>query len=265
MKVHATRPRRELLVPALLTLLLALAGGRADAQPSPLWDHYKVYDANPKITLGVPVTLRDQFMVSTHQVLFLDRFANPVQKEHGGVTFPINRPELHYTWWAISPEPFSIDVIARNQFGNLPLHVGQALYLLNPANKNAPAGTPLPVANHYKCYDCTGDPVNAALVLTDQFMTRTATSLVPRYFCTPVEKQVQEGTIYPMVDSRQHYTVYEIPDAGPIFPATISDQFVPFLQVNLSQDRWLMVPTDKAFPPTDVKSSTWGRVKSIYR
>jgi hypothetical protein len=249
----------------LAALLLSFAGGRADAQPSPLWDHYKVYDAQPKLTQGLFVGLRDQFTQSTHQVLFLDLFANPVEKQHGAAVFPIIRPELHYAWWAISPQPFSIDVIARNQFGDQPIHVGQAVYLLNPANKNAPTGTPLPEANHYKCYECSGQPITTTLVLTDQFMTRTASSLLPRYFCTPVEKQLQGGAFYPMLDPRQHYTVYEINDAGANFNARIADQFVPDLQILMTRDRWLMVPTDKAFPPTSTKSDTWGRLKQLYR
>jgi hypothetical protein len=219
------------------------------------------------LSTSTTVTLLDQFMRSTNQVSQLEKFANPVQKEHHGQTFPINRPELHYSWWRISPDPFSIPIIAKNQFGDQPLTVLSSRYLLNPAKKNAPSTLPIPVANHYKCYDCQGQPITlpAPITLTDQFYTRTAQTLVPRFFCTPVEKRTQEGLIYPMTDPRQHYTVYEIQPGFQIWPALISDQFITDRNVELQNDRYLMVPTDKTFPPTDTKSSSWGRLKQIYR
>ena len=265
MPVRTTPSPRTLRIALLAVVLLAFAGGRAVGQPSPLWDHYKAYQVQPPLTHPTVVSLLDQFMQSTHQVDVLEWFANPVMKEHAGVKFPINRPELHYTWWRITQQPFTMDVIARNQFGDQPLRLGMSRYLLNPANKNAPAGVPLPLANHYKCYDCTGPVISVPLVLTDQFYTRNAVNLIPVFFCTPVEKRTQEGGIYPMTDPRQHYTVYDIGPETPIWPATIADQFIPVTPVQLTSDRLLMVPTDKSFPPTSTKPSTWGRLKQLYR
>ena len=265
MRLIATLPSRLLWSLALLIALAFLPGGSAQAQVDPFWDHYKVYNANPKISVPIPaVTLIDQFGAYTHQVQYLDFFANPVEKRHGPLVFPIHRSELHYTWWRIDPQPFSKDVIAVNQFGEKTIHVGDAAYLLNPALKNAPQGFPLPTANHYKCYNCTGDPVIVDVFLQDQFYGRPAQVLSPRFFCTPVDK-IAFGQTHPMVDARQHYTVYDIDPGPPIFQAIIRDQFIlPDLTVQLNLDRFLMVPTDKVLPtPTD--QSTWGRVKGLYR
>lgn len=260
---HAVRPNRTISFLALLAASLALAAGPARAQ-DPLWDHYKAYLAQPHVTFNAQVILTDQFQVTTHLTQYLDWFANPVEKQHAGVTFPINHPDLHYTWWAINQLPFAKDVVATNQFGDHVIHVGQSAYLLNPALKNAPAGTPLPVANHYKCYECTGDSIGVPLILTDQFYARTAGLLVPRFFCTPVEKTIQGGPTYPIVDPNQHYVVYDIDFGPPIFNAVIRDQFVQDLPVQLNVDRLLMVPTVKSFP-TGTESSTWGRLKRLYR
>jgi hypothetical protein len=249
--------------------------GAARAQVDPLWDHYKVYLAlSPSADLpqSVEVTLVDQFQQTTWFVRQLAHFANPVQKDHAGSTSPINRPDLHYTWWHSGrvPGPFGITVIALNQFGDHTIQVGtnafgDSEYLLNPALKNAAAGTPLPVANHYRCYPCTGEPVNVPVILTDQFLARTALVIVPRFFCTPAEKRLADGTVFPIVDAAQHYTVYDMDYTNTAYSARISDQFITDHQLSLIfLDRWLMVPTRKELP-TQTKPSTWGRLKSLYR
>jgi hypothetical protein len=252
------------VVLALLSAALVLPAGRACAQINPNWDHYKAYLALPHIQHNVQVTLADQFQVTTHVTQYLDWFANPVEKQHGAI-YPIHRPELHYTWWQLGPEtPFSKDLIAINQFGEQFIHLDRAVYLLNPANKNTPTGTPLPVANHYKCYLCTGQSVDTLVFLRDQFFGRTAQVFQPRFFCTPVEKRTPDGLIHPIIDPDQHYVVYDMDYTTQAYPATFADQFIPFGQVDLQIDRLLMVPTEKMIP-TDAGPSTWGRLKSQYR
>jgi len=243
----------------------ALVGGSATAQVPPHWDHYLVYDVQPKPSLLVPLVLVDQFQQTLTNTEFLDRFANPVQKEHEGAIFPINFPELHYSWWKLTEQPYDISVIASNQFGDHPLRLGTLTYLLNPALKTPMPQSALPLANHYTVYQCTGDALTATLVLTDQFYTRTSLNLVPRYFCTPVEKHTPDGLVYPIIDPAQHYVVYEIEADAVAFPAMITDQFVLDLPIDMFNDRWLMVPTIKHLPPTEAKSSTWGRVKQLFR
>ena len=264
MHAYAFRLRRGL--PALVALaFLLLPGAGAEAQVDPFWDHYKVYLAQPHLQISVPVVLADQFMSTTHVAQQLDWFANPVEKRHDPNVFPIRRPDLHYAWWTIGPDmPFTKDLIANNQFGEQLLRVGPPRYLLNPANKNRPPDAPLPAGNHYKCYDCFGQPVNVPVFLTDQFFGRPAQVLFPRFFCNPVEKRTPDGLIHPILDPDQHYTVYEIDPTPPAWSATFADQFVQFASLQLTQDRFLMVPTEKIIP-TPAGASTWGRVKSHYR
>jgi len=264
--MRAAIPRlRKLLTIALVLAAFALVGGRAAAQVAPNWDHYLVYEAQPKSTLTVPLVLVDQFQQTLTNTEFLDRFANPVQKDHEGVIFPINFPELHYSWWKLTEQPYDISVIASNQFGDHPLRLGALTYLLNPAFKTPGPLPAFPLANHYTVYQCTGDALTAALVLTDQFYTRTSLTLVPRYFCTPVEKRTPDGLVYPIIDPAQHYVVYEIELDAVFFTAMITDQFVADLPIDMFDDRFLMVPTIKHLPPTEAKSSTWGRLKQLFR
>jgi hypothetical protein len=260
--MRATRVHPGLVALVSLWVVLVLPVGNAQAQPDPSWDHYKAYDVTP-LTFPGQVTLVDQFGATTHQTLFLDWFANPVAKQHGPAFYSINRPELHYSWWRLDPEvAVSKDLIAINQFGEQSLHLDRVVYLLNPALKNASPAVPLPVANHYKCYACTGPSVNTQVFLTDQFYSRPATVFNPRFFCTPTDKFFN-GQIDPMINHNQHYTVYEI-DPGPqIWPATFRDQFMG-ASIDLRDDRLLMVPTEKVIP-TDAGPTTWGRVKSQYR
>lgn len=264
MRLHATRLLRTVLGLALFTAPFVFAGGPAQAQINPLWDHYKAYLAQPHIQHIEQMTLIDQFHAETDVLQYLDFFANPVEKRHGAQIYPINHPELHYTWWAISQHPFAKDVIATNQFGEQLIHIGQSAYLLAPALKNTASGVPLPYANHYKCYECSGDPVNVTVTLTDQFLTRSAVVVVPRFFCAPAEKRLLNGLVYPMVDPSQHYVVYDMDYTTQIYGATIQDQFIPNTNVELNIDRLLMVPSLKSFP-TEAGSHTWGKLRSLYR
>ena len=268
-------PHRALgILGMVMFVAMGIPAGTARAQVNPTWDHYKAYLLGDPVTLpaSVQVTLQDQFQQTTWFVRQTGMFANPVQKEHGGSIFPINHPELHYTWWHSGrvPGPFTTAVIAINQFGDQTIQVGSSPFgdsefLLNPSLKNAPAGTPLPVANHYWCYPCSGSPVNVSLILSDQFLTRPALVGVPRFFCTPAEKRLEDGTVYPIVDAAQHYTVYDMDFNNTAFTARVSDQFITDQLFNfILIDRLLMVPTRKELP-TETKSTTWGRVKSMYR
>jgi hypothetical protein len=262
MRVLAT-----LRVPFVLLLLLAVTipGGDSSAQVNPTWDHYKVYDLNPKPPGPPAVILRDQFMQTTHQVMFLDRFMNPVEKTHlsTGLTYPVHKPFLHYTWWRISDVPFDATVVYDNQFGGGSVHIGPAQYLLNPALKNEV--TPqLPLENHYRCYACQAPQMTIPLRLIDQFDTWQMDQLIPRYFCTPVEKQVPGQAPNPIVDPEQNYICYEfLPPDPQLFPALIRDQFIQ-ISAELQPGRWLCVPTDK-MQVTKAGNSTWGRLKQIYR
>ena len=183
-----------------------------------------------------------------------------------GQAYPINDPILHYAWWRISPQPFNTLVTATNQFGDFTINVYDAQFLLNPALKNIPGQPPL--RNHYKCYDCQGLPVNIPVMMNDQFGPWQATVTFPRFFCNPVEKRVGDPTrprVYPILDPNQHYIRYEYQPEDPTpHTAVITDQFVRDLPVGLVPSRLLCVPTLKT-GVTSTGSSTWGRIKILYR
>jgi hypothetical protein len=244
--------------------VLVLIAPRASAQVG-LWDHYKVYRVVPNPVGPGGVLLRDQFGSSTHVVGPLEWFANPaVKRTEDGTESPIIDPELHYAWWRIDGPPLGFPVIASNQFGDHQLFLTQARYLWNPARKNSTA--PLPMENHYKCYDCQGDPVNRSVTLTDQFGIWQTTAVVPRFFCTPTEKTDPAGENFPIREPNRHYVCYELQPPDPrSFGAVIRDQFLPpGLDVGMSDAQFLCVPTEKV-DPTSTTPDTWGRLKIMYR
>ncbi len=253
----------------LLTVagLLAFAGTVAHAQGVPVtWDHYWVYDVIPGPVLpppAPPVRLTDQFETWDHQVLQLRHFANPVEKQHGPLISPITNPDLHYTWWEIEPHPFQRPGIAvDNQFGPQLLDVFAPRFLLNPARKNQPG--PPPPGNHYKCYECVGQPVLETVYLRDQFGQRTAVVLEPQLLCNPTVKQLPGGVSYPMLDPEQHLVCYRIDPMLWAYLPYVTDQFIQDFPLEIGPDRWLCVPSYK-HEPTSTSSSTWGQLKSLYR
>lgn len=266
MRALATPRRLFLLLPLLALAAVLVTGTKAQAQVSPLWDHYKVYEVFPNPP-GPPtaVFLRDQFTQTTNTVLALEKLMNPTEKTHldgTGQHFLINDPLLHYLWWKVNPVPFQAQVAYNNQFGGGSLQVLNSAYLLNPALKNQ-VNLPLPFANHYQCYDCLGQPISIPLLLTDQFDLWQIGQLFPRYFCTPVEKQLP-GEIHPIVDPEQHYVCYEFQPPDPnLFPAFVRDQFIT-TTVEAHPGHLLCVPTDKLVVTSSVKN-TWGSVKLLYR
>lgn len=244
-----------------LTALVVLVSSAA-AQVDPTWDHYKAYHTQP-IPLGLPIQLNDQFIGSQHQVLELRMFANPAMKQtEDGTVSPIHDPHLHYAWWTISPHPFDRLVAATNQFGDQTFRLGEPRFLWNPALKNEPGEPPL--ANHYKCYDCIGAPVNRFVTLTDQFGIWQTPVHDPRLFCTPAVKGTPDGVNHPIVDPRRHYVCYQIDPDPRAFTAFFTDQFLRDQSVVLGPSDLLCVPTDKV-DPTPTSQGTWGRVKVMYR
>ena len=269
MSSTATRRSRAALLLLLAVVLPVLVTAPARAQVNPFWDHYKVYYQNPPFVSPIPippVTLKDQFGQFTHQVLQLELFMNPVVKIHPPNTYSINDSITHYAWWSINPQPQALTVNVTNQFGDQTLNVYDGVYLLNPALKNQTG--PLPVKNHYKAYNCLGAPINAPIGMVDQFDGWQATVLTPRWFLTPVDKQVGQpgtGQYYPIVDPNQHYVCYEFqpPDPTP-YLATMYDQFAQGVHLNLYPGRYICVPTYKLGVTGAVKD-TWGRLKLLYR
>lgn len=257
-----TKLSRSILSLVGVMLLLAAGSTTGFAQAGLPIDHYKVYNVEPNHPLFLPVLLRDQFGQGPVMVMFLERFANPVDKNNEGVFDSL----LHYAWWRIdNPQPPRAALIG-NQFGqDQEFHIGDGVYLLNPAIKHAQSpGEPLPVANHYKCYQAVGPPVLREVFLVDQFGPRTAMVLEPELLCNPAEKVTPDGLVYPIVNPLAHLACYRI--QPPLFyglGALIHDQFF-FGDIRFKDDCLLCVPSTKnIIVPTEPQ--TWGRVKALYR
>lgn len=262
MSLLVPRPRSRfpfLLASALLTLLATRAGAQ-----NPAWDHYKAYDVTPNPTVNLSVDLKDQFTAEGAFVRALHRVANPAEKRlSDGSSFPISDPRLHYTWWELERRSFSRTVNVANQFGTQTLQLISTSYLLNPALKNESGS--LPLANHYKCYDCTGNDVNVTgVTMIDQFGSNIANISTPRWFCTPTEKRVA-GVLYRIIDPNRHYVCYIYsPPHSPLITADVTDQFINRERVTFSGSKIFCVPTEKV-DPTPARLDSWGRLKVLYR
>jgi hypothetical protein len=257
---HGCRVARLLL---LLLLPHALILARANAQVDPLWDHYKVYNSQQSPAGGTMMWLRDQFGFQGFRSNRMLACANAVEKAVvGGAVSPIHDPTTHYMLWDIGWQPFAAIVAITNQFGDQTLAVREGRYLLNPAREDE-SGTP-PIRNHYKCYACSGQPVNREVVLTDQWGVWTATVTYPRLFCNPAEKTVGTQT-YPILDPNQCYVAYEYQPEDPrwYFTAYL-DQFARSRYYDLRPSNRLLVPT-LVTGVTATSQDTWGRLKSMYR
>ncbi len=250
----------------MLAALFVLSASSVFAQPVlPHENHYNVYHATP-LTIVKPIVLTDQFGSFTAVDLTLERFANPAEKIHAdGTHFPMIDPDRHHTWWRIfAPQP-TRTVLGIDQFGAHPWVLGNAAYLLNPALKNVPPGTgPLPVANHYVCYEAIGAPdVLTPVILVDQFGTSQVMVLRGKYFCNPVDKYA-DGVYYPIIDHAAHLTCYIVQNPNPITRSiTTTDQF-GYWQIGVFDNDCLCAPALKEFP-VRTEESTWGKVKALYR
>ncbi len=246
---------------------LALLSASAGAQPATNFNptHYWTYHNLQPVFLPQPIRVQDQFFRQPIPVTVdsLVRFLNWVHKNNSAVPDSF----LHYTWWNIVEKlPVNKDAIVTNQFGSHIVHVLNLEFLLAPATKNQAATGQLQPANHYLCYRAIGFPSPpAAYDLQDEWKVDLQHPQDMEFLCTPCFKEHQ-GRIFPPVDTVTHFAVY------PVTP--FSDRFVPFVidqfvarQLFLTQFplEYLFVPSEKTELPTDVKRSTWGKLKSLYR
>jgi hypothetical protein len=252
-------PIRTRTIAVLLAAVVALPAV-AGANPIPVWDHYETFLVGNVPTLSVPIMLQDQFGMGPYQATLLEQFGVPASKNNE----PISFPDLHYTWWRIQgPEPVR-RVIASNQFGDHELMLGDAVFLWNPALKNPVPGQTLPFANHYKCYQATGQPIVRMVTLQSQFGFETVTVKEPQVFCNPAIKTDPTGVEHPIVDPVLHYTCYRIepPRLVDVWEPVL-DQFL-FEPLLFTFSEYLCVPTMKS-GVVSTGSSTWGRLKVLYR
>jgi hypothetical protein len=259
--MERTRLNARVLFLAMFVLLAATV---AIAQPElPHENHYRVYFARP-YTYVEPILLRDQF--GTYQVDFftLEHWANPAEKIHNGVSYPPVDPMIHQTWWRANfppIEPHFITVI--DQFGADKWTVYNPEYLVNPALKNVPGGSP-PPWNHYLCYRAQGSPVGQLVILVDQFGIVTVQLMNRFRFCNPVEKtHLVTGKVEPIIDPKAHLACYSYPRNPFAYPVIAVDEFGTW-QFDANNDDCLCVPALKEHV-VRTESSTWGKIKAMYQ
>lgn len=254
----------SLLAVASVALVWGAAGAQGDTFP-PL-DHYKTYLlATPEI--GVPgVFVKDQFSEGVFDLRGPRFFSLPAEKDHAGVITPILHPEAHLTWYELfDPQP-GRRVVYQNQFLEDALFVRDGVFLLAPALKFPDATQPLPdMINHFKCYKAQGRAPDVTVKLHTQFGDELLVQVgPPELFCNPAEKIDPAGRPYPIVNPRDHLVCYRIFPPQPLGVSIVyRDQFI-FSQGVLLENMWLCVPSLKT-GVTDSETSTWGRVKSMYR
>jgi len=279
MDMYNDTKRKHIAVPLLfVAFAMVLSAAPADANDEdPIFtiNHYWTYHVpEPNITVSVNVLLMDQFGLSQHNALVLDRFAIPVDKNNE----EIPEPRAHLSWWRLvdgTDSPFR-RVVVTNQFGEHELEVFEAEYLLAPALKNPDGGDPDPEdgatgdpeldgLDHYKCYRVEGASVDRVVTLSDQFQLGAGDALEPVYLCNPVDKIRQDtGGRFPIVKPTEHLVCYNLlipptPGPGLIFRDQFAEAQIPLDVVDL-----LCVPSTKE-QVVQVEDGSWGKVKSIYR
>ncbi|UCH83118.1 MAG: hypothetical protein JSW50_11695 [Candidatus Latescibacterota bacterium] len=249
--------RNGVMVFLALVLVLGLSWTGGSAQVV-MENHYLVYEVPQAYTFTGQITLIDQFRQFSTDFVELDKFATPVEKNGE----PVFDYERHQTWWMID-DPQSIWwTLFDNQFGRQQWRVKDGRYLVLPAFKNQPGGGYPTMANHYKCYDAIGPPVDITVLLVDQFYTYQMIAKDPVLFCNPVEKWV-DGNMYPIAYPDAHLACYRLePIMTTGWGALASDQFGMW-QLELIEPCWLCLPTLK-IEAVPNEPSTWGKIKSLY-
>jgi len=271
-RIHFAIP---LFFVAFAMVLSAAPADAVDEDPIFTINHYWTYLVPEPITVSVNVLLMDQFGLSQHNALLLDRFAIPVDKNGEGIIDPI----AHLSWWRFldgTDSPFR-RVVVTNQFGEHELEVFEAEYLLAPALKNpepngdeedggSGLGDPeLGALDHYKCYKVLGPSTDRFVTLSDQFQLGEGDVLEPVYLCNPVDKIRQDtGGRFPIVKPTEHLVCYNLLfPASPVPGLIFRDQFAE-AQIPLDVVDLLCVPSTKE-QVVQVEDSSWGKMKSLYR
>ena len=246
--------KRMILVSLALTLACVLC---AQAQPWPNENHYKVYNIDPPYTFTGPIQLFDQFGGYNVDLLVLEKFANPVQKNGEPIIFP----ETHQTWWHVDLVGDGWSILVDNQFGEQVWQVGDPQYLVLPARKYEP-GPPLQ-NNHYLAYEAFGEPVNLPVNLADQFGVIDVIAMEPLYFLNPVEKVAPDGVVYPILDPEAHLACYRIEPPMPYDIQVLAfDQFGIWDFFVIDHD-CLCVPSWKR-QVIGTENRSWSDVRGLY-
>jgi uncharacterized repeat protein (TIGR02543 family) len=230
----------------------------------PLLDHYLLYEVIESTPMDpVLVVLNDQFEGEPDAFLVAPRFlANPVRKTHDDEVTDILDPDTHLVFYDIevsggnelSP---TVDVEAKNQFGDQEFVAFEAAYLAVPSEKTV---LPPPALNHFRSYwvDPLAGIVDTPVLLEDQFHAGEPISAMVMYdwfFCNPVEKWLDEERWSPIWHPDDHLYIYGIEYAAPEYwQVEVSNQFGGNQLLTVFGPVALVVPTQKEGhePPVDL-------------
>lgn len=262
MRGIGTTSLRMLVAAFGLAVLSATAGAQSGGAFDPT--HYWTYTNLQPVSQFESIFVKDQFFPNGVPVVVdsLGRLLNWVHKNNSAVP----DTNLHYTWWNIENKlPVNRSVIVTNQFGSHIVQVLDLAFLLAPATKSQTTGI-VPQANHYLCYRATGFPAPPGTYdFQDEWRVDIQHPQDMEFLCAPCLKE-HNGHVFPPVDTVTHLAVYPIAPVSGNFVPFVTDQFVA-LQLFVTQmpNEYLFVPSEKTDVPTDVKRSTWGRIKGLYR
>ncbi len=203
----------------------------AEHNTQPPLDHFKCYNITQSdpAAVNATVSLKDQFGAAEAKVLNPFVFCNPVQKTHNNQITPIGDRDAHLKFYTIETTTDTRPrvVAVNNQFGaKQVLKVGKPLYLAVPTQKLVPGPHPSPKnLDHFKCYEVSGQPVNATVDLQDQFYTEPQVKVInPLLLCNPVQKQ-HAGAITPIRHPADHLVCYDIQSDHPPMTVRARNQF----------------------------------------
>ena len=216
----------------------------------PLFDHYLLYAVIESPPMApVDVVLNDQFEVEPDAQVLAPRFlANPVKKTHGDEVTDILDPDTHLLFYEITMEEISVNVEAKNQFGDQDLVAYESAFLAVPSEKTV---LPPPPLNHFKGYWVDpGEPIpDTPVVLEDQFHAGepiSATVMYEWFLCNPVEKWIDEMSGTPIWYPDHHLYIYGIDYASSEYwQVEVDNQFGGTQLLTVEGPVALAVPTKK--------------------
>src|SRR3990172_1829200 len=210
-------------------------------------NHYKTWRIEPVTPAPTNnLLVKDQFMTDTLQTFKEEYLSNPVRKivtkpDVTKDTFDIVDPDDHLTWYLAVGRDTLLTVEYVNQFESTAVVIDSVRFLLVPTQK-----LPHPTYDsfdHYKAYRIRNPQLfNLPVQLQDQFdlTPELITSLTPRYFLTPAQKDLE-----PVYDLTIHYVAYQIdPMSASTEQRTLIDQFGS-RDVMVLASEMILVPTRK--------------------
>jgi hypothetical protein len=196
--------------------VLVVSGRPVPAQQPVSENHFRCYIVSQQTPQpAATITLEDQFTTAPQTVSVGEpvMFCAPTAKSVGGVLFPIEDEEEHYTLYTAPGVASPRTIFVTDQFGEgVRWRVTTPKYVMVPTAKTIGGVTFDDRANmnHYWCYEASSRRGGVRGTLQDQFSGPDNVRITtPTLFCNPAEK-VHGGDTFPIEDEDLHLACYEI-------------------------------------------------------